>query len=230
MNRFELQTQSLLSDYLCWRLIKSGHTNLSIINKENLSKNSQLDLCLVIRQLGYEFEVKYNNEYLALAGHLQITESNYKQVLKAILFELFELESENGPIFNWGRVIGVFALTGCIVLNLYEEKRQNLIPSILEYVSLILTKNSNISFWFKENNYWVKIENFYFFIRIFIFFIQEGLIEKFNDCACILSKKDVVYTQTKESCKLFDFNELFGFGIGTVSLLAFCYIYFRRLK
>lgn len=166
MNKFEIQTQSLLSDYMCWRLIKSGCSDLNIVNKENLGINSRLDLCLIVRQLGYQFEIKYNNQYLALTGRLEINEYNYKPALKIVINELFELESENGPKFNWGRIIGLFALAGCLVLKLFEDKRQNLIPNILEYLNLFLTKNSKIRLWFKQNNYWVKLK--YLILKIYL--------------------------------------------------------------
>ncbi|RNA12656.1 bcl-2 1 isoform X1 [Brachionus plicatilis] len=214
MNTFENQTQSLLSDYLCWRLIKSGHSNLSIVNKENLEKNSKLDLCLIIRQLGYQFEIKYNSQYLALATRLEINAFNYKQVLGIIFNELFELEYENGKNFNWGRIIGLFSLAGCLVMRLYEDKVQNLIPNVLECINFFLTKNSRIRLWFHENNYW------------------DGLIEKFNNCECILSKEDVFYKNNTESAanNFFNVNKLIVLGIGALTMFTFGFIYFKRSK
>ncbi|CAF0851143.1 unnamed protein product [Brachionus calyciflorus] len=225
MTFFETQTKNLLSDYISWRLTKASYDQFSLINKNNLCKNSRIELCLIMRQLAYEFERRYNTEYLPLANQFDLTELNFSDTLNTVINELFQTnennESDSKFDCNWGRIIGLFAFIGCLVMHLYEHKRPNLIIRVLDHMEKYLTKEPKMFLWFEQNNFW------------------DGFIESFNQSEQILNKKELILNDLENNSESFLLNNkklitklshVFGFTLGTVSLLALGYVYFKRLK
>lgn len=90
----KLQSKQLVTDYISWRLAKSGHHQWNIINKIDVNRNSKKVLFLTMRQLSFAFEKKYFNDYSSLIDQLNFTTaSNCKDIFLTIIIELFQIKT-----------------------------------------------------------------------------------------------------------------------------------------
>ena len=158
-----LQSKQLANDYISWRLAKSGYHQWNIINKIDISKNGKKKLFLMMREMGYEFESKYNSQYMPLIDELDI--------FLSIIYELFQISPQtnntnelnesknNNQVFecNWGRIIGLFAFSGCLAIKCYDQEMPNLIYEVINWLSYFLNDDSRISNWIESKGNWVNI-------------------------------------------------------------------------
>jgi hypothetical protein len=90
----KFQSKQLVTDYIIWRLAKSGYCQWNIMNKLDLNRNSKNLLFATMRQMSYAFELKYTNEYTPLVDQLNLTTmANCKDIFLNIVIELFQIKT-----------------------------------------------------------------------------------------------------------------------------------------
>ena len=90
----KLQSKQLVTDYISWRLAKSGYHQWNIINRIDLNQNNKKRLFNTMRQISYAFETKYNEKYASLIDQLSLTtQANCKDVFLTIIIELFQVKT-----------------------------------------------------------------------------------------------------------------------------------------
>jgi hypothetical protein len=155
-------------------------------DKIDLKKNSKFKMCTAMRQVSYEFENTYSSVYMPLINQLDLKSNGLKDLFFSIALELFQINSNSksrqgvlndeksylnrlkrkmsnaNPRFecNWGRIVGLFAFSGCLAIKCAGDSRdvdswkQN-IYCIMDWMTQFLNNDSKISSWIENNGGWV---------------------------------------------------------------------------
>ena len=151
------QTKLLVQDYVGWRLARAGHPQWHRSNKTDLERNSTVKLFAAMRLMALKFETVYRQQ------HIELTVFNCKDTFTAIVCQLFELdasvaseESNKYICCNWGRIVGLFAFTGFMAIELFDKKSANLIFSITGLLVDFLNNDKRLFGWIESNGGWVN--------------------------------------------------------------------------
>ena len=178
----QFQTKQLVNDYIGWRLAKEGYSQWNVLNKVDTGKNSKIKICLIMRQMAFEFEKRYNSDYLPLSDQFTISTDYLNEMFPLILAELFQIKTLNQSIMNeslnqsgssahqdtgfncnWCRVIALFSFAGCLALRCYRTETPNSIHEIVEWLIKFLNCDQRVFSWIESKGGW------------------NGFIEFFND-------------------------------------------------
>lgn len=182
------QSKQLVQDYVSWRLFKHDYPpQWNISNKIDLNKNSKIKICLVMRQMAYEFE-KHYERFNSFEFQFEPTDSTIKDILNSILIDLFELNNENLIVLDnenksdscinfsllardtnslkcsWSKIVALFAFSGKLACKLHEIKSSNLIYNLVELLTDFINNDKRIFSWISSQGSW-----------------NDGLVEYFNE-------------------------------------------------
>jgi hypothetical protein len=184
------QSKQLVQDYISWRLTKAGFVQWNLINKIDLTKNSKIKFCLIMRQLAFDFEKKYENKFVSFKFQFEPSEQNLRDIINAILIDLFDLNTDNYNDYEskesdsdndqrlsencinlnfgllskenhnlkctWGKIIGLFAFIGSLVVKCYTMNVSNLIYYLIDLLTDFLNNDKRIFTWINLQGSWVN--------------------------------------------------------------------------
>ena len=137
-----------------------------------------------MRQLGIEFEKHYNSSNIPISDQFEPNEINCKDLFNAITIELFELKKQADPEnevdskhntndnltiekyyfnCNWGRIIGLYSIVGCLAIKCYEKSMTNLIYQLINLLVDFLNNDKRIYSWISCSGGWVGLFNLPFY-------------------------------------------------------------------
>jgi hypothetical protein len=141
--------RSIAADYIKYRLQSHGFTWENDGRQENVSPNNIQSL---IRVLGDEFEVRFENRYAYLISQLTITDDNAYDTFTASVRELFA-----GGI-NWGRIVALFGFSGCFAVRCFELNRPHIVDNLLEWLTTYV--DTQLSGWINTHDNWQGLLKF----------------------------------------------------------------------
>ncbi len=163
------QTKQLVNDYLGWRLANEGYTQWNVVNKIDIAKNAKIRICTIMRQMAYEFEKRYNSDFVPVADQFSMTETYLNETFPLILGELFQIKpfaenaisSENSSRqtqfeCNWCRVIALFGFAGSLAVRCFKSEMPASIADIAEWTCKFLNHEPRMYKWIEQKGGWVK--------------------------------------------------------------------------
>lgn len=168
MQNQQYQTRELVSDYLGWRLAKEGFLDWSMENRVDMSKNGKTRICAIMRQMGYEFEKRYNSDYLPLLGEHTSTSTYLNEMLPLVFAELFQIkpfdssdlvssgDSSSSFSCNWCRIVALFAYAGCLSVRCFKSDRLTAIQDIADWIIKFLNCDKRLFDWIEKQGGWVN--------------------------------------------------------------------------
>lgn len=180
------QSKQLIQDYIGWRLAKKSYTQWIIFNKIDINKNSKSKFCLMMRQLAYEFEKQYKKAHQSFQFQFEPSEANLKDIFNTLINDLFDLSTDslnldndklsencinlNFSLYskdtfnlkcNWSKLIGLFAFSGCLAIQLYELKADSLIYSLNDLLVDFINNDKRIFTWISSQGSWNGLVDYY---------------------------------------------------------------------
>jgi hypothetical protein len=168
----EIQTKQLVNDYLGWRLANEGYTQWKVMNKIDVARNAKTRICLIMRQMAYEFEKRYNSDYVPVADQFSMTQTYLNETFPLILGELFQIKPFNNNELNisaeqlsqqqhtfecnWCRVIALFGFAGSLAVRCYKSEMPGSIADIAEWTCKFLNNEPRMYNWIEKKGGWVK--------------------------------------------------------------------------
>jgi hypothetical protein len=160
-------TRQLVSDYLGWRLANEGYSQWNIINQVDVTINSRTRICLIMRQMAFEFEKRYNSDYMPMSDQFSMSETYLSDTFPLILKELFQIKpfetapptNDNGqkPFeCNWCRVIALFGFAGSLAVRCYRSEMPASIDHIVDWTCRFLNYDSRMFHWIESKGGWVS--------------------------------------------------------------------------
>jgi len=134
----------LVVDYLHHRLQKVGYTWTTC--PPLLPQPTKIHL--TIRSMGDEFEDRYRTQFEELSDQLQIAHHTAYSTFSTTAEELFL----NGGV-NWGRIVALFAFSGCLACRFCEQHLTELITSLVDWTATYL--EHNLGQWINSHGGWV---------------------------------------------------------------------------
>ena len=140
-----LTSRLLVADYIKCRLRKDDlHSHWP--NCPRLAEPGQVQFCM--RAIGSELENRYSEVFVAMANSLNITPNTAQITYFAVVQELF-----NDGV-NWGRIVALFAFSGCLAVHCVKKEMSSVVDQILEWTSEFL--ENRLHGWITQHGGWVS--------------------------------------------------------------------------
>ena len=159
----QFQTKQLVNDYIGWRLATEGYSQWNVANKIDINRNGKIKICQIMRQMAFEFEKRYNSDYLPLADHFNMTATYLSETFPLILAELFQINKQDntesvGQSFdcNWCRVIALFGFAGCLAIRCFKSEMPDPIKDITDWTIKFLNCDPRMYNWIVSRGGWVS--------------------------------------------------------------------------
>lgn len=149
-------TRPLVVDYVLHRLRMRGLEWPANANYPDLlpaEGNDPGPVKRTMRVLGEEFEQRYNEVFTEMCNQLHITPANAQATFVTIVNQLFS----DGV--RWGRIVALFAFTGCLAVQCVEREMPLLVDQVVEWTTSYI--EVHLDSWIIENGGWDSFVSFY---------------------------------------------------------------------
>lgn len=131
----------LVCDYINYRITKEGR--LWIERPPEIDYERPDLVCVVQRNLGDEFELRYDDIFEDLCDRLQITPSNAYATFLGVCQELFH----DGV--RWGRICALVTFAGSLAAQCHKKQIPQLVGCIADWAASYL--ETHLSTWIENN-------------------------------------------------------------------------------